>query len=249
MSKVDCNDAPEWADRVLDTLKGDVIFSDGSYFLGTDDTKTKHSEVIDTLPNGHEILAFEYESCGLIEVRPDNWKEGEKRMEQIQQNGNDGAVYDPLNLEDVMKRTKSETDSVKKNATRQALMRMEMEERAAEAKAKLDGVEAECVSASIKNNESKYHREIKKGVLVDVYDELDDYSKQPRYKGSDGLDHIDEFARDNSIEDFRAAMRFTIDKYKKRLGKKDAISKELYKMSDYYKRWSEVEKKLEQEKG
>ena len=81
------------------------------------------------------------------------------------------------------------------------------------------------------------------------YAELDDYTKQPRYKGDDGLDHIDEFARDNSIEDFRAAMRFTIGKYEKRLGKKDAMSKELYKMSDYYKRWSEVEKKLEQEKG
>lgn len=79
--------------------------------------------------------------------------------------------------------------------------------------------------------------------------EVSDFSKQPRYKGGDGLDHIDEFARDNSIEDFRAAMRFTIGKYEKRLGKKDDRSKELYKISDYYKRWSEVEKKLEQEKG
>lgn len=77
------------------------------------------------------------------------------------------------------------------------------------------------------------------------YAELDNFDKQPRYKGDDGLDWIDEFARDNSIEEFRAAMRFTIGKYEKRLGKKDAMSKELYKMSDYYKRWSEVEKKLE----
>jgi len=125
-------------------------------------------------PNSNWSLA-RYNETGMfhIEIRPDQWKEGEKRMEQIQQNGNDGLVYD----------------------------------------------------------------------------ELDDYSKQPRYKGDDGLDHIDEFARDNSIEDFRAAMRFTIDKYEKRLGKKDAMSKELYKMSDYYKRWSEVEKRLEQEKG
>ena len=80
-------------------------------------------------------------------------------------------------------------------------------------------------------------------------EELDNFDKQPRYKGDDGLDHIDEFARDNSIEDFRAAMRFTIGKYEKRLGKKDAMSKELYKVSDYYKRWSEVEKRLEQEEG
>mgnify|MGYP005986544391 CR=1 FL=1 len=106
-----------------------------------------------------------------IEMRPDEWKKGAERMEQIAQNGNGGEVYD----------------------------------------------------------------------------ELDNFDKQPRYKGDNGLDWIDEFARDNSIEDFRAAMRFTIGKYEKRLGKKDAISKELYKMSDYYKRWSEVEKKLEKE--
>jgi hypothetical protein len=79
------------------------------------------------------------------------------------------------------------------------------------------------------------------------YTEIEDFEKQPRYKGNDGLDWIDEFSRDNSIEDFRAAMRFTIGKYEKRLGKKDAMSKELYKISDYYKRWSEVEKKLEGE--
>ena len=51
-------------------------------------------------------------------LRPDNWKEGERRMEQIAQNGNDGH-YDEL-----------------------------------------------------ENNKSKYHREIKKGVLIDVYDVL-----------------------------------------------------------------------------
>ena len=96
MSKVDWENAPDWADRVLKSLKGDVIFSDGSYFLGTDDTKTKHSEVIDTLPNGHEILAFEYESCSLIEMRPDNWKEGEKRMEPIVQNGNEVEYHAEL---------------------------------------------------------------------------------------------------------------------------------------------------------
>ncbi len=77
--------------------------------------------------------------------------------------------------------------------------------------------------------------------------EVDDFTKQPRYKGDDGLDWIDEFARDNSIEDFRAAMRFTIGKYEKRLGKKDARSKELYKIADYYKRWSDIERAIELE--
>jgi hypothetical protein len=70
--------------------------------------------------------------------------------------------------------------------------------------------------------------------------------KQERYiNADDGLDHIDEFARDNSIEDFRAAMRFTIGKYEKRLGKKDARSLELYKIADYYNRWSQIERAIE----
>lgn len=71
-------------------------------------------------------------------------------------------------------------------------------------------------------------------------------SSQPHYKDDkDGLDHIARFARDNSIEEFRAAMRFTIDKYRDRLGEKDARSKELAKIADYYGRWAEVELELE----
>jgi hypothetical protein len=76
-------------------------------------------------------------------------------------------------------------------------------------------------------------------------EEVQDFTKQPRYKDENGLDWIDEFAANNSIEDFRAAMRFTIGKYERRLGKKDEFSKELYKISDYYARWSQVEKELE----
>jgi len=53
-----------------------------------------------------------------VEIRPDEWKEGAERMEQIAQNGNNGHY------------------------------------------------------AELENNKSKYHREIKKGVLVDVYDVL-----------------------------------------------------------------------------
>ena len=77
------------------------------------------------------------------------------------------------------------------------------------------------------------------------YEELENYSKQPRYTDSSGMDWIDEFAANNSIEEFRAAMRFTIGKYERRLGKKDDRSKELYKIADYYKRWSDVERAIE----
>lgn len=79
-------------------------------------------------------------------------------------------------------------------------------------------------------------------------EELENYSKQPRYTDNSGMDWIDEFAANNSIEEFRAAMRFTIGKYERRLGKKDDRSKELYKIADYYKRWSDVEKKIDLEK-
>lgn len=65
-----------------------------------------------------------------IEMRPDNWKEGEKRMEQIAQNGNGGEVY-------------------------------------AIGKAEPSDEEAKLIA-----NKLKYHREIKKGVMVDVYDVL-----------------------------------------------------------------------------
>lgn len=164
MSKVDWEKAPSDAEAYID----------GVFSKWVKDVEYEYRESKWEMAVSGKTSAWYLESSVYnIEMRPDNWKEGEKRMEQVGQNGNEGEHYA----------------------------------------------------------------------------ELDDFDKQPRYKGDDGLDWIDEFARDNSIEDFRAAMRFTIGKYEKRLGKKDAMSKELYKMSDYYKRWSEVEKKLEQEKG
>lgn len=167
MDKVDWSKAPEWADRALLNCNDDWLFSDGVRFITTAGGTEYHDR---SDGNGGRWLGVD--DFKAVKMRPDNWKEGEKRMEPIGQNGNEGEHYA----------------------------------------------------------------------------ELDNFDKQPRYKGDDGLDWIDEFARDNSIEDFRAAMRFTIGKYEKRLGKKDAMSKELYKMSDYYKRWSEAEKKLEDDK-
>lgn len=71
------------------------------------------------------------------------------------------------------------------------------------------------------------------------------YQKQERYLDESGGDWIDEFAATKTPEQFRAAMEFTIGKYERRLGKKDVMSSELYKISDYYRRWSEYEKGLE----
>jgi len=66
--------------------------------------------------------------------------------------------------------------------------------------------------------------------------------KQPRYQDSTGDDWIDECARTLSIEEFRGAMKFTIGKYLRRCGKKDAINKEVTKAADYCDRWAEYEK-------
>lgn len=73
------------------------------------------------------------------------------------------------------------------------------------------------------------------------FSELDDKlaldAKQPRYTDVAGDDWIDEFARTSTPDDFRAAMRFTLGKYVRRLGKKDAIVDELSKIEDYARRW------------
>jgi hypothetical protein len=68
------------------------------------------------------------------------------------------------------------------------------------------------------------------------------YGKQPRYQDTQGEDWIDEAARTFTAEEFRGAMRFTIGKYNRRMGKKDEMIKEIDKIRDYASRWLEVEK-------
>ena len=57
--------------------------------------------------------------------------------------------------------------------------------------------------------------------------------KKPRYQDAKGDDWIDEFARTATAEEFHGAMRFTIGKYNRRMGKKDDMLKEVRKMKDY----------------
>src|SRR5690554_7043575 len=61
--------------------------------------------------------------------------------------------------------------------------------------------------------------------------------KQPRYQDETGDDWIDECARTFTPEEFRGAMRFTVGKYLRRVGKKDAELQEVRKMRDYCQRW------------
>ena len=66
-------------------------------------------------------------------------------------------------------------------------------------------------------------------------------AKQPRYQDTAGEDWIDEAARTFTAEEFRGAMRFTIGKYNRRMGKKDDLISEIEKIRDYATRWLEVE--------
>ena len=67
-------------------------------------------------------------------------------------------------------------------------------------------------------------------------------AKQARYQDATGEDWIDEAARTFTAEEFRGAMRFSIGKYNRRMGKKDELIKEIEKMKDYCQRWIDVEK-------
>jgi len=73
--------------------------------------------------------------------------------------------------------------------------------------------------------------------------------KQARYLNEDGTDWIDECAANFTPEEFRGAMKFTIGKYKKRMGLKDAVEVEEAKIEDYKNRWFEYEKGLSSEQS
>lgn len=72
----------------------------------------------------------------------------------------------------------------------------------------------------------------------------EDGEKQPRYLDADGEDWIDEFARTATLDEFRGAMRFTIGKYNRRVGRKDEVLKEVRKIKDYCARWEAYELSL-----
>ena len=67
----------------------------------------------------------------------------------------------------------------------------------------------------------------------------------PHYSVIEGKDLIARFAESYKTDEFRGAMRFNIEKYIDRLGKKDSLVKELRKIADYATRWAEYEEKLQ----
>mgnify|MGYP000638523424 CR=1 FL=1 len=65
------------------------------------------------------------------------------------------------------------------------------------------------------------------------------------YSVINGKDLIDRSAESYKTDEFRGAMRFNIEKYIDRLGKKDSLVKELRKIADYANRWADYEEKLQ----
>lgn len=76
MSNVDWSEAPDWADKVV-KFSGEI----GSYWAGSGNCQKIGGAIVYVMNNdGYEILS----------IRPDKWQEGEERMNNIAQNGNDG---------------------------------------------------------------------------------------------------------------------------------------------------------------
>jgi len=65
------------------------------------------------------------------------------------------------------------------------------------------------------------------------------------YSVINGKDLIARSADSYKTDEFRGAMRFNIEKYIDRLGKKDSLVKELRKIADYANRWADYEEKLQ----
>lgn len=86
MSKVDWSKAKKDAEYFIDGLF--LKWVDGVKYEMMPNNKCWIKSDLQWGLETYKIKRYE------IEMRPDNWKEGEKRMEQIAQNGNDGEVYD-----------------------------------------------------------------------------------------------------------------------------------------------------------
>ena len=87
MSKVDWENAPDWATSIA---RPD--WSDSRVWLGDNEYRYIEGYSSDCkFPVDIKVGRF-----AIIETRPDEWKKGAERMEQIAQNGNGGEVYDEL---------------------------------------------------------------------------------------------------------------------------------------------------------
>lgn len=84
--EINWDEAPEWADRVCFAGKSDkLVWSNNEryeYVLAGGGGPFVFSD--------NQVICYSEDDLKLIETRPDEWQEGEKRMDNIGQNGNDG---------------------------------------------------------------------------------------------------------------------------------------------------------------
>jgi len=97
------------------------------------------------------------------------------------------------------------------------------------------------VTARFKHKPIKLNK-CEKVKLSSTYGE---FPKQDRYKDANGEDWIDECARTFTQEEFTGAMKFTIGRYTRRVGKKDDPIKEIEKIADYGQRWLQYLRNLQ----
>ena len=129
MGKVDWSKAPSDAEACIYNAFTKWV---GNQEYEWDSTKMEWEEAMPSwsLDSYNDNVGFS------VVMRPDNWKEGEKRMEPIVQNGNDGEHYADISRQ-------------------QESRRLELEKAEKEEQAKVAAIE-------VRRNKLKYHREIKR---------------------------------------------------------------------------------------
>ena len=97
MSKVDWENAPDWADRAVryNTQK-EWMFANNDEFIETNDGRVRFgSSTREAGVSYLDLRNFSIDAATMT-MRPDEWKKGAERMEPIVQNGNDGEHYAEL---------------------------------------------------------------------------------------------------------------------------------------------------------
>lgn len=233
VNKPSWDDAPEWAQWLAQDADGEWRAFKNFPKTGPDHwfsseriSKGKMSK--GTIPAGHDWRQT-------LEARP---AFDESRADAIGQNGNDGNHYREL------------------NPTSSSLTHSQAVEAARDTGVCSDGLPcgqdigqgpvycAGCPNEPMTPEEEELPAQEKHDCprcggcfYSPPHEECPCQGKQERYRDQDGDDWIDEFARTSTIEQFRGAMRFTIGKYNRRMGKKDEVVKEIRKMRDYCDRW------------
>ena len=88
--EINWNDAPEWADSVRKTVVGNFYWCNDKQCLIFGYSKDSNPTSIVNEGQKGILRYFTINDLALVELRPDEWQEGEERMNNIAQNGNDG---------------------------------------------------------------------------------------------------------------------------------------------------------------